>query len=87
MVPDTTTSMPRLEPWLMPETTRSMGSSISSAQARMTQSAGVPSTAKAFTPSSLEGSCCARTTDVRLIPAPTPLWSLSGATTVTLPTL
>ena len=46
-------SSPRLEPWLMPETTRSgWKPSISPSAASRTQSTGVPSHAKPFVPSS-----------------------------------
>ena len=81
------TSTPIFDPWLIPETSRSIGPSISSSQASTTQSAGVPSTAKtSATSSSREGTRWARTMEVRVMLAPTPLWSLSGATIVTSPT-
>src|SRR5215208_2281371 len=50
-------SSPRLEPWLMPETTRSgWKPSISPRAASRTQSTGVPSQAKPWVPSSKETS-------------------------------
>src|SRR5947209_951122 len=45
-------SSPRFEPWLMPDTISSGGSSISPSTANLTQSTGVPSVAKPCVPSS-----------------------------------
>ncbi len=45
MVPEMKTSFPMLAPWLIPEITRSTGSSMRASRATMVQSAGVPSTA------------------------------------------
>ena len=45
MVPEMKTSLPMLAPLLMPETTRSTGSSMMVCSATMALSAGVPSTA------------------------------------------
>ena len=63
-------SSPMFEPWLIPDTTRSIGSLTSFAVARITQSAGVPSTENAVTPSTGDAISCARTTDSRVMADP-----------------
>ena len=95
IVPDTITSHPRLEPRLMPDTTRSTGP-VSFSRARMAQSPGVPSAAYAVT-SKTPGTSSFRnwSTDTlrtatercSVRDAPTPLCSCSGATTNSSPTL
>ncbi len=55
-VPEYNTSVPRLGPWFIPETTRSISSSTRRAKANFTQSTGVPPTIQAFfTPGKLVG--------------------------------
>ena len=49
-VPEQNTSVPRLGPWLIPESTRSGFSFTSSNRASFMQSAGVPEQAQAVTP-------------------------------------
>ena len=83
-VPEQNTSVPRLGPWLMPDSTRSGGASSSSNSASFTQSAGVPLQAQAVM--SLPNNRSARSARIgccRVSPWPVAERSLSGQTTVT----
>ena len=78
-------SCPKFAPWFIPDMTMSILFSDKDSIPNIAQSAGVASTEKACTPFT-KG--CTSVTWMGLfidIPAPTPLCSLSGATTMTSP--